>query len=349
MTSVVPTGTVVIPVREARDLIVATLRAHGATGPDACAQATMLVEGDLRGQHSHGIRRLPVLAERLINGVATSGLEPQLHWTGAGRVHVDGRAGLGPAVAHHVLDTMIPVARTQGIAMATVSNAGHVGMLAPYVEHLAAENCVGIALTVSEALVAPWGGNRAMVGTNPIGIGVPTEGEPLVLDMSTAAASAGKILDYAAREEPIPLGWAIDAEGRPTTDAAAAVEGAISAFGGAKGYALGVAIEALVGLLAGSAFGVDVRGTLDTDLPPTKGDLFIAMPVERVDPALTGYLAQLRSAGTAGRTVLIPGDRARKLRAERLDHGIPLNAQLWDDMVALAGSSLPARESQRRS
>lgn len=335
MATVAQTADVLIPPSDVHELVVRVLRGRGATADDSRMQADMLVEGDLRGQHSHGIRRLPVLAARLTNGVATSGVDPELVWTGDARLHVDGRRGLGPAVAHRALDALIPAAHEHGVAVASVANAGHIGMLAPYVERLVAEGCIGIVLTVSEALVAPFGGSRALVGTNPIGIGVPASPEPLVLDMSTAAVSAGKIRDYAARGWPIPAGWAVDARGEPTTDAAAAVRGAISAFGGAKGYALGLAFEALVGVLAGSAFGRDVHGTLDTELPPTKGDVFIAIPAP-AQPALTAYLDLLRGEGADGARVLVPGDRARALRAQRLREGIPLDAALWQEVQALS-------------
>ncbi|MFJ4175220.1 Ldh family oxidoreductase [Microbacterium sp. NPDC089696] len=336
------TREVVVSAAEMEGVIAAVLRAHGATSHDATRQAQMLVEGELRGQPSHGVRRLPVLSERLRNGVSTSGMQPVVTWKGHSRVDIDGQACLGPVVAHHAMDLIVSAAREHGIAVASIRNAGHIGMLAPYVEHLATQSCVGVVLTVSEALVAPHGGSRAMVGTNPIGIGVPTADDPLILDMSTAAVSAGKVLDYAARGQALPSGWAVDAAGQPTTDAVAATMGAISAFGGAKGYALGVALELLVGVLAGSAFGRDVSGTLDVDLPPTKGDVFIAIPVQPDSPALSAaaaYLSTLRQEGAPGSPVLIPGDRARQLRAKRLEHGIPVDAQLWDQILELHAAS----------
>jgi LDH2 family malate/lactate/ureidoglycolate dehydrogenase len=214
-------------------------------------------------------------------------------------------------------------------------------MLAPYVERMANEGLIGVMLTTSEALVAPWGGARAMVGTNPIGIGVPTLEDPLVVDMSTAAVSAGKILDYAARSEQIPLGWAVDEKGRQTTDSTLASRGAIAPFGGPKGYALGLGLEALVGMLSGTAFGREVHGTLDTEKPPTKGDVLVAVPVPEnpvIVEALTSYLQQLRREGSEGRSVLIPGDRARTLREDRVQYGIPLDKRLWHQINDLAAA-----------
>lgn len=338
MTSHEQRTSIIIPAEQVRDVIVQTLRTHGATEPDSYCQANILLEADLRGQHSHGVRRVATLAARLTNGVATSGITPGFTWVAGARLHVDGFRGLGPAVAQQTLKELIPSARRHGIGIASITNANHLGMMAPYVEYLAAEGCIGIALTVSEALVAPWGGSRAMVGTNPIGIAIPTATEPVVLDMSTAAVSAGRIIDYAARGEPLQHGWAVDANGESTTDASAAVDGAISAFGGSKGYALGLAFEVLVGVLAGTSFGRDVHGTLDTHLVATKGDVFIAIPASSDHTALTAYLDQLRGEGNAEQPVLIPGDRARALRADRLRNGIPLDSELWDDIVTLSNS-----------
>lgn len=332
-------STVVVSPEEERAVIADALVRHGAAPDEAALQAATLVEGDLRGHASHGIRRLPVLCERLRNGVTVSGAEPGLEWRTDAALAVDGRRGFGPVVAHRALDLLLDRVPATGLAVASIRDAGHVGMLAPYLERITAAGNAGIMLSISEALVHPWGGATAMVGTNPIGIGIPTLAEPFILDMSTAEVSMGKILDYAARGEEIPLGWAVDENGAPTTDAAAGVRGAISPFGGAKGYALGLAFEALVGVLAGSAFGRDVHGTLDVEHPPTKGDLLLVFSLERLGATgslagLTSYFDAVRGSGGAA-PVAVPGDRARAERAARASAGIPLDAAVWHRALAL--------------
>jgi len=330
---------------EEHAVIARALERAGATPGDADLQAAVLVEGDLRGHGSHGIRRLPVLVGRLRAGLVVSGVEPELAWRTDSALAVDGRRVLGPVAADRALTALLDRVGSTGIAVASIREAGHLGMLAPYLERIVAVGCAGIALTVSEALVHPWGGATAMVGTNPIGIGVPTLGEPLVLDMSTSVVSIGRIHEYAARGEPIPEGWAIDAEGRPTTDAAAATQGAVAPFGGAKGYALGLALEALVGVLAGSAFGRDVHGTLDVERPATKGDLFVVLSLDALQATgslvgLTTYLDAVRGSGGAT-PVAIPGDRARAERAARSTAGIPLDAAVWDRALDLSNGAEP--------
>jgi L-2-hydroxycarboxylate dehydrogenase (NAD+) len=331
-----------VMVDELRRMTVAALVQAGAHESDALIQAEQLLEAELRGHSSHGVRRVTVLCGRLRAGLIVTGIGPTATWTSESALDVDGNLGFGPVSAHAALDSLLPRAANTGIAVAAIRRSHHVGMLAPYVERMAAAGFVGIVLTTSEGLVHPWGGAGALVGTNPIGIGVPSGDEPLILDMSTAAVSMGKILDYKARGQEIPLGWAVDRNGRPTTDAAAAAEGAISPFGGAKGYALGVAVEAVVGLLSRTAFGTEVTGTLDAVNPTTKGDLFIAISTQALGaadhaPGLARYFEHIRSSGVDSATVGIPGDRARQTRADRLRHGVPVDGTLLTSLQALAG------------
>lgn len=319
-----------------------TLRGSGAVEADARTQAQLLIEGDLRGQHSHGVRRLPILVARLERGLVSSGLPQSMEWVTDSVVRVDGRRGFGPVVAFAAIDAAVERAERTGIALATVGNSNHIGMLAPYVERMAGAGHVGIALTTSEALVHPWGGASAMVGTNPIGIAVPTADEPLVLDMSTAAVSMGKILDLAGRNRPIPPGWAVDEFGEPTTDAIAASRGALAPLGGQKGYALGIALEVLVALLSRSAIGTEVRGTLDSEEVCSKGDIFISISLRRLGiprsgiAQVTAYLETVRaSAQLDSNPPRIPGDRARHLRQQRLTEGIPLDREVWSKTLRM--------------
>lgn len=332
---------VIVEASRLRDVVTSVLVREGATDGDAVAQAVMLVEGDLRGHHSHGVRRLSVLVGRLRNGLVQSVSDPVHEWRTDAVLEVDGMCGFGPVVAHGAVAAITERARVSGIAVAAVRNANHIGMLAPYVERIVEAGQIGIAMTTSEALVHPWGGGRPMVGTNPIGIGIPTAGAPLVLDMSTASVSMGKILDHAAQSRPIPLGWAVDETGAPTTDAQAATRGAVSPFGGPKGYALGLALEVLVATLTASALGTRVRGTLDIDELCTKGDVFVAVSLERLGlsgmlPMIADYLDEVRASGSDPHVRLdVPGDRARRTRADRLSTGIPLHPDVWRSVLDL--------------
>jgi len=325
-----------IQAQEETDLIVRVLQNHGVTRAAAQTQARVLVEGDLRGQHSHGLQRLPMLIARITNGLIAPVAQPRCTWLSESFLEVDGQRGLGPVVAFDVIALLVERADEVGLAIGAVRNSNHLGMLSCYVEQIAAAGRVGIALTTSEALVHPWGGKRAMVGTNPIGVGVPNGDDPFVLDMSTGAVSRGKILAFARNGQIIPPGWAVDSDGNSTTDSKRAVDGAISPFGGSKGYALGIALELIVAILTDSGLGEQVRGTLDSEAVCNKGDLFIVFSPARLGLSgavdrVAGYLKEVRASPLANgaEQIDIPGDRSRRLRRKRIESGIPIDEAVW--------------------
>lgn len=323
-------------------MVVDVLCQLGASDHEASDQAAALVEGDLRGRHSHGVQRLPVIVERIRAGLIRPGANHHATWTAEAMLSVDGGFGFGPHVARRAVETIAERAARTGVAAAAIRNASHLGMLAPYVESLALDGLVALAFTTSEALVHPWGGRVALVGTNPIAVALPAGAEPFVMDMATGAISKGEVIARRLRGQELPLGAAVDSEGRPTIDAVAGDEGAISPFGGAKGFALGLAIELLVAALTETELGQRVRGTLDVTDPVTKGDMLIVFDPSAVGVApfgqrLGAYLRELRDSPPApgSEGVTIPGDRTRAERRRRLNEGILLPAVLWRELVAL--------------
>lgn len=335
-----------VPADRATALGETVLTAAGASPAAARAQVSQLVEADLRGRASHGMQRLPTLVERIRNRVLDPAAEPVIEVSRPGSIVADGRFGFGPVTVLAALPVLRDAARRTGIAMVAIRNSGHVGILATYLERLAEEGAIGLALTTSEALVHPAGGRDAMVGTNPIGIGIPVEPQPFIFDMSTAAISAGEVIAHRERGRELPPGAAIDADGLPTTDPDAALAGAISPFGGNKGYALGLAFELLVAGLTGTNLGREVHGTLDVDKRSTKGDVLIAIDASDTfeGPAaerLTGYLDELRRTPPAPDrdAVKIPGDRMRLERRRRLEGGIPYSPVTWQRLLDLEGSA----------
>lgn len=330
-----------VPVNNLRDLALAALEKAGVPPDHAKIQADLFIDAEMRGIPSHGLLRLRRVIERIHAGLSVPATKGKHTWASRNFLKVDGERGLGPVVALHALDAIIPHAKSDGIAIAAVNNTNHLGALAYYAEYAAKSQITCIALTISEALVHPFGGRKALIGTNPIAIGVPAHPAPMVLDMATSLVSMGKIHDHANRGLAIPPNWALDANGDPTTDASAAKAGAIAPFGGAKGYALGVAFEVLVASLAGSAIGTDVRGTLDSEFVSNKGDIFIAIsPPEAglANAIASQYLDELRNAAPADekKPVLTPGDRARATRGNSGKQGIQLDDKLWEDLKAMA-------------
>ncbi|MDR5758930.1 Ldh family oxidoreductase [Caballeronia sp. LZ035] len=328
---------------EASAACIQALELAGVPTENARIQTDLFLEAELRGRPSHGVQRLPRVVERIRNGVADPAATGRGTWRGDSFLDVDGQRGLGPVVAFAALAQIAARAKTTGIAVAAIRNCNHIGMLALYAERIAQKGQILIALTTSEALVHPWGGRRAMVGTNPVAIGVPAQPRPFVLDMATSLVSMGQIHDHANRRAPLVPGWALDANGDPTTDAAAARDGAIAPFGGPKGYALGLALEVLVASLTDSAIGRDVRGTLDATQICNKGDVFIVLEPagSAAGVSVSAYLDAIRACEPAdpGRPVVVPGDRAQVARERSLAAGLSIPDGVWQDIVELANPS----------
>ncbi|MFB2553068.1 Ldh family oxidoreductase [Ensifer soli] len=313
---------------------------RGAPPDHARLQADLLVEAELRGLPSHGLQRLPLLLSRLDKGLADPRARGTATWRRRAFLAIDGGRGLGPVVMMAAMGSLRGVLAETGLAVAAIRNANHIGMLAYYADAAARDGLIAIVMSTSEALVHPFGGTQALLGTNPVAIGIPTGEDPFVLDLATSIVSMGKINHHALGGMPIPEGWAVDGAGRPTTDPRAARGGAIAPFGGAKGYGLGLAIELLVAALSGSDVAPDVHGTLDDVHEAGKGDLLVLIDPAAAAPGvrpLAAYLHRLRRSTPLRpeSPVAVPGDGARARRAAALETGIDLPQPLFDQLMAL--------------
>jgi L-2-hydroxycarboxylate dehydrogenase (NAD+) len=232
-------------------------------------------------------------------------------------------------------------ANEHGIGCVGVHDSNHLGMLGYYTDELRRAGYVGIGMTNTEPAMPPHGGREPILGTNPIAIGLPTD-PPFNLDMSTAAIARGTVEHRRAAGEPLSEGVALDADGEPTTDPVAALDGTIRPFGGTKGSGLAIAVEVLAGGLVGAAMGRTVTGTYHTDEPCTKGDLFVA-----IDPAAMGasdfgdrasaFFERLRASETATgvEAVRVPGERS--IERDRTASTIEIDPDLWERVRSLSG------------
>jgi L-2-hydroxycarboxylate dehydrogenase (NAD+) len=326
--------------RYVRGLATSLLEQRGVPRAAAWLQADVLIEAELRALPSHGLQRLPLLLARIERGLADPSATGAHRWRRRGLLEVEGQRALGPVALIAALEALAPAIQDTGVALAAIRNANHIGMLAYYVEQAALRGLIGIVLSTSEALVHPFGGTKAALGTNPIAIGIPTGKAPFVLDLATSLVPMGKIHSHALRGENLQPGWAVNADGNPTIDPEAAKSGAIAPFGGAKGYGLGLAFELLVAALAGSDLAPEIRGTLDATHPVNKGDVLIL-----IDPGADGglmarlaaYLDALRVSRPAdvNRPVAIPGDGMRARRSAALRDGIELPEAVFNELQAL--------------
>lgn len=325
-----------------------TLRALGA--PDSTAElvASSLVEADLRGHDSHGVRRLAPYADAIAEGRLDPAATPSVVAGGKpAAVSVDGANAFGQLTARLGAETAAERAAEVGISVAVLRRCQHVGRLGEYAEQIAAAGLIGFGFAAADPTVAPWGSRARMFGTNPIAWAVPTAdgAAPVVVDFATSATAEGKLAVSRARGESIPQGLVIDSSGAPSTvpdDFYAG--GALLPFGAHKGSGLGLIGDVVAGLLsgAGSASSSRYDGTFGTVLIAIDVDTFIdrAQFADEVE-ALRERLHDAPAAeGASG--ALMPGEPEWRTRVDRLRDGIVVAPGTVDALDALATrSSVP--------
>ncbi len=323
-------------------------RAAGSSERECALVADHLVEANLKGHDSHGVGMIPAYAASLAVGDLVLNATPKMVRDTGGAMVLDGGLGLGQAIAHDAMALGIERTRETGSAIVALRNSHHIGRIGHWAEQCARAGFVSIHFVnvVAEPVVAPFGGKMPRLVTNPVSIGIPRRGsEPVIVDFATSKLAHGKIRVAYNKGVPVPDGTLIDAEGQPTNDPAAMFEaptGAILPFGEHKGWTLAFACEALAGALTG---GLAMKGPA-TRKAIVNNMLSIIVSPEAIGTQVT-YLseleefihwAQLPSAGEVP-TVLLPGDPERTTKAQRLNAGIPVDANSWAQIKA-AGVSL---------
>ena len=235
-------------------------KAVGIAAEDAQVVAADLVAADLEGIASHGVMLLPMYVERIVKGSVSARSSGEVVSDRGGAIVIDAGHALGQLTARQAVRLVVARAREIGIAVAVVRDGFHFGTAGRFARMIAEHNCVGIVLSSTRPLMPAPGGAEAMVGNNPIAVALPSTGEfPVEADMALSATAMGKIRLAAAAGQRIPQDWAIDAEGRPTTDPAAAIKGMLLPAAGPKGFGLAFVIDLLCGGLSDGAIGADVR------------------------------------------------------------------------------------------
>jgi len=327
---------------EAEALVGRALRAAGAQAEMAAETARALVAAEAAGQAGHGLSRVAQYAAFLRNGRADGAAVPRIANERGGAALVDAGHGLAyPALALAVREAAWR-ARGHGIAFVGITNSHHSGAMGLPVERLAREGLVALAFTNSPAAMPVAGGTRPLLGTNPVAAAFPRpEAPPLVIDLALSEVARGKIMVAAREARPIPLGWALDASGAPTTDAKAALGGAMLAMGGSKGALLALMVELLCCALTGAAFGFEADSFfVEAGNRPRLGHALLA-----VDPGAlagaAGYAAgieRLVAAMLEEEGVRLPGARRQTLAEAAAAQGIEVAEAQHAQLLALAGA-----------
>jgi len=267
------------------DFVAAVYCSAGVAPADARLMADSLVQADLWGHQSHGVLRTGWYLARLESGVMKARTSPAFAVDAGAVAVIDGDGGVGQVLAAHAAREAVERARRHGIAAVAVRNSNHFGTCMYYTRMGAPAGCVTFLTTNGGPAMAPWGGKKKLVGTNPWSVAAPAgRHPPFMMDMANTGVARGKIYLARQRRERIPEGWAIDAEGRPTTDPQAAIDGIILPMAGHKGYAIALAMDMLAGVLSGSAFLSAVHGPYETASASGAGHLVIAMKIEAFQP-----------------------------------------------------------------
>lgn len=334
-----------IPADQLLDFASAIYMVSGMPKADARLAADTLVQADLWGHQSHGVMRLSWYAARLRAGVCDPVARPETVVDAGGLAVIDGHDGMGQVLTAHAMKEAIRRAKAHGVSAVAMRNSGHFGTALYFTLMAARAGCVAFLSTNASPAMAPWGGRKKTVGTNPWSWACPAGSHaPMVLDIANTGVARGKVYLAKQKGQPIPEGWALDAEGRPTTDPAAAIDGIILPMAQHKGYAIALMMDMLSGVLTGSAFGPRVAGPYQTEHRSGAGQLMIAIDIAQVQP-LTEFnarmdqlIADLKSVPLAQGfdEVFYPGEIEARNDARNRTDGLILPEDTLADLHRLA-------------
>ena len=335
-----------IPAAALEAVVRETFRRCGMGEADAALLAETLVVADLRGVHSHGTLRVPEYVKKLRHdGVDPRG-RPKLVRDGGAALVVDGGNSMGQIGSNFAMRLAVERAREHGLAFAAVRGSNHCGAMAFYPMLALGEEMIGLAGTNALPTMAPWGGAEKIIGINPLAVAIPAgEERPIVFDAAFSGSSHGKLRVYRQKGLAIPEGWAYDRQGRPTTDAAEAIEGLLQPIGGYKGIGLALVIGMLSSLLSGAAYGTELGNMVAGPRPGQDGHFFMAIRIAafeeparfkaRVDQVVREIHGCRRAPGVE--RLYVPGELEAETEARYRKEGIPLNEETLAGIAAAAG------------
>ena len=324
-----------LAIEELAALAADALTAAGTDRESASLVGSALADADADGLASHGVSRVPFYADQVISGKVNGRARPGLESAGPAAVRIDARDGFAVPAIFAGLERGIAVAAEMRVAAVTIANSHHCGVAGYYVEHAARHGLLAIGLTNTPAGIAPWGGHVGSFGTNPIAFGCPRrQPDPLVVDLSLSRVARGKIMLAQRGGEPIPSGWALDADGKPTTDPDRAMDGTMIPIGDAKGSALALMVEILTAGLSGSQFAFEASSFFSAEgAPPRIGQSFIL--IEPKTFAGGSFLDRIEVllehvGNQAG--VRLPGARRLENRRRAREYGVDVAQELYEEL-----------------
>jgi len=323
-------GKVTIALEEAQRLSMSVLTEAGIDTQEAEIITHILLEAEMRGRPTHGLIRLPGIV-----GGAQKNVDAEVRIVKEDGHYalVDAGGKFGYIAAHYAMELAIEKAKKHGLAMVGVKNSGHSGMLGYYARMALERDLIGMAICNTRPMVAANGGTDAVFGTNPIAVAIPSDGLPLVLDMSTSSVTYGDLLVASRAGRKLPEGSALNSAGQPTVDPEEARAGVFLPFGGHKGFGLGLVVQIMAGALV-DADTLKTGGILVMTIDPS-----IFLPLDTFKERVASYIDFVRSSRKADgvEDILIPGERSEKHRQECLKNGISLSKDLLKQITRSSG------------
>ncbi len=331
------TDSPVLKIAEVEDLVRRALAAQGAGDLQSASTARALVAAEADGQAGHGLSRVAAYAAQLRAGKVKGEARPTLLQPAPAALVIDADGGFAYPALDLAVERLVVLTQQTGLASAAIARSHHIGQAGQAAERLAEAGLIGLIVSNTPAAMAFPGGRTPALGTNPLAFAAPLQGRPpLVIDLALSLVARSKIVAAQRTGAPIPLGWATDAEGQPTTDAGAALGGVLEPIGGAKGAALALMVEVLCGALAGGRYGWEASSFLDAEGDsPAVGQVLIAIDPGAGGPA--GFAARMTTLvdRVEAENLRLPGDRRLAARARAVRDGLTLAPVLYRDILKL--------------
>lgn len=319
-------------------LLTEILIKHNTSESNAACVARALVNADIDGLHSHGAARMYAYAKQAANGKVDGHASPELTHAASSVFCVDAAGGFAYPAIELGLSAAAKAVRMTGIAAVSIGQSHHSGAIGQFIEPLARDGLIALAFSNATAAIAPAGGIKPLFGTNPIAFATPRQNDsPLLIDLSLSKVARGKVKLAADAGKPIPVGWAIDCDGKPTTDASRALDGALNPIGDSKGAALALMLELLCAGLSGSNFAYQAGSFFTEDgVQPRIGQLFILIDPSYFNPRFVQHAQLLFEEILNQDGTRIPGEQRYLRRDQSFREGINLDPTIMSQLLALA-------------
>ena len=319
------------------------LQNAGATQEDSVIVADTLVCANLRGIHSHGVGKLDNYIARVEAGVLDPQAHPEIERENAVTAVINAHNGYGQVAAYRAMELAIQKAEHSGIGMVLANNSNHFGIASYYALMASEKKMIGTVATTASPGIAPFGAKEKLFGTNPISVAVPSKSKfPIVLDMSSSVVARGKVRQAITAGAEIPLGWARDKDGNPTTDPIAALKGTLEPISGPKGSGLALMVEILCGVLSGSSMPGEVRVITDVSGPCKTGHLFYAInpecfrDSEEFLSAIDDTISRIKNLSPINDAIYVPGELEYLHEQKCSEEGISLKEAALSSLNVLS-------------